>query len=170
VAYVEKLIVSLPNMMALAAEDVTLTGVLHTQPLPPTPRNTAVAEFPENCNADTLFPSPFLASTEYLVGSPVAASTVDDGDTSHHHDSHQPVDLAIIRHEITCMSHALCTLIATLSPPPTQPAPLQLLPPAMTMTISMDNDNANGPHHDGHQQPMDLIRIQQEIQENMISM
>jgi len=93
---------------------------------------------------------------------------VNDGDTSPHHDSHQPVHLADIQCKITCTGATLCALIATLSPPPMQTAHPQPTTPTMTMAISMDNDD--GPYHDDHWQPMNLLGIQQEIQQTMISM
>jgi len=135
VGYIETLIVLTSNMMALAAVDATFTSTLHVQSLPLTLRNTAVAEFPENHNADTLFTQPFSASTDHLIQLCIEDSMVNNGDTSSHHDSgHQLVDLAGIQCNITHTGTILHALIATLSPPP-----MQTTIPAIALHLVVQN-------------------------------
>ncbi len=83
---------------------------------------------------------------------------VDDDDTSPHHDSRQPQDLADIQREITQTGAALCALIASLLLPHTQT--LHLQPMALTTTMANPTDNDDGSYHDNHWQPIDLLQIQ----------
>jgi len=80
---------------------------------------------------------------------------VDDGDTSPHHDSCQPQDLADIQCETTQTGVTLCALIASLLLPHMQT--LHLQPTILTMTMTNPTENDNSLYHDNHWQPIDLL-------------
>jgi len=61
------------------------------------------------------------------------------------------------------------SLVVNITQTPLQNVSPQLMP--MKMTMTSDTMDGNDVHHsDDHQQPMDLLAIQQEIQQNMTSM
>jgi len=72
------------------------TSALHSQALPPTLWNTAVATFWEDQYVDACFIKSPKTSTASLIQSCIENPMVNNGDLNLHHDSCKPVDLVEI--------------------------------------------------------------------------
>jgi len=84
--YVEKLIMSKSNMMALAAMDATFISAPHFQSLLLTPRNIQIGKVSGRCNVHTHFAHTLCPSTTSHIQVSIDNSMANDDGI--HHDSH----------------------------------------------------------------------------------
>jgi len=90
-----------------------------------------------------------------------------DGDTHPHYDSHQLVNLTTLQLSIHHTGNLFCSLFTTLSHLNTHPH--QKITPTMTSDPMDDDDDVYFQHH-ANLPPVDLSTIQQEFQQNMLSL
>jgi len=92
----------------------------------------------------------------------------NDGDAGLHHEHHQPVDFATIQQEIITFGTKFTAFLDTL----TQLMQFTPSEPMTTMTTtSASRDGANDDYQgDNHQQPVNLLALQQAIKQTMSDM
>ncbi len=137
-------------MTALAAKDTSFTSTPTPQGPSLISNNTIVQEPLQSLHPNSIFPSPPTTSTSCPIAFCVANPMVVDGDVHHHHDSRQPVDLAILQAKITQTFASFSAFLNTLGFPPRQTDPMQ---PTLAMTSVTNDDNV--PHPIGCQKPAD---------------
>jgi len=158
-------------MMALAAEDAHFTSAPTLPDLPLTPGNLVIQEFWSKTQADISHVQSFCPSTPHNVQGSIENPMAAVG-ARQHHDSHRTVDLTTIQREILCTSAEFSTMVSNLlqHPPPDMPQMTMAMAMAMAMILTpvpMDEDNKFITEE--HRSPIDLLTLQQEIQQSIIS-